>query len=581
VAAVCPDPRTYTLNADFEEGTLVNVNHDIPNQLQLSLTTTTFPFVWVAASARGTIVKIHTKTGAIVGEYLTSPDGMGRDPSRTTVDLLGNCWVANRAEFSFCAGVEKGSVARVGQIIGGTRVNGDGSLNPVGDYLAPPFAYNTCIDRDGDGLIKTSRGLGDIRPWTNAGGVDSCPGGVATAEDECIINYTRVTGTGTRTIAVDANNDVWVGGLNNREHEQLDGITGQPILGTQFNLGCGGYGGFVDRFGVLWSARELLRYDPSIPSGVCYPNDRGDYGLGYDTNTCNIWHSSLFSSGVDGPCCRLYELDAAGNVVNSYLQPFPAQGVAVGGNSHVWMAEIFGDEVWHLAPDGFGGHLSVGIVGGFNGTTGVAVDENGKIWVTEINANRASRIDPSLGGVGGGGYTIGAIDLQVDIGAGAFPYNYSDMTGRVGLSAALSGTWTVVRDGAKDDTEWGTVTWNTEDCAAPHEPPGTSLTVEVRAANTQAGLSSASFVEVENGVKFNGVLGRFIEIRVEFTGATPAGCENPLTPVLCDLSVTPQCAPPEEEGIPTVSTWGLVVLTLLLLTGWKVYFGRRHAAAPM
>ncbi len=35
----------------------------------------------------------------------------------------------------------------------------------------------------------------------------------------------------------------------------------------------------------------------------------------------------------------------------------------------------------------------------------------------------------------------------------------------------------------------------------------------------------------------------------------------------------------EDVGIPTVSTWGLAVLTLLLLTGWKVYFGRRAVGA--
>jgi hypothetical protein len=34
-----------------------------------------------------------------------------------------------------------------------------------------------------------------------------------------------------------------------------------------------------------------------------------------------------------------------------------------------------------------------------------------------------------------------------------------------------------------------------------------------------------------------------------------------------------------HEGIPTVSEWGLVVLTLLLLVGAKVYFGRRQSAA--
>ncbi len=42
-----------------------------------------------------------------------------------------------------------------------------------------------------------------------------------------------------------------------------------------------------------------------------------------------------------------------------------------------------------------------------------------------------------------------------------------------------------------------------------------------------------------------------------------ASCSDPV--------VVRDCA---EPAIPTVSAWGLVVLTLLLLTAWKVRFGR-------
>ena len=65
--------KTYTLDADFDEGTLVNVNHDDPNndQLQLNLQSAPFPFINVAASARGTIVRINTDTGAIIAAAAT------------------------------------------------------------------------------------------------------------------------------------------------------------------------------------------------------------------------------------------------------------------------------------------------------------------------------------------------------------------------------------------------------------------------------------------------------------------------------------------------------------------------------
>jgi len=524
-AAVPGTVRTYTTDADFDLGVLAAVNHDAPNsnQLQLTKTTTFFPFVNIAASARGTAIKIDVNTGAIVGEYFTAPNGRPRDPSRTTVDKLGNVWVANRAETSG----GKGSVARIGVITGGTRVNADGTANPTGDYLKGPFAYNTCSDRNSDGLIKTSRGLGDIRVWTNAGGVDD-NGGVSTADDECTINYTRVTGTATRTVAVDPrNNDVWVGGLGDRDHEKLDGTTGSPVAGTQFNLGCGGYGGFVDPAGTLWSARGgsgLLRYNTDTLSGSCLGFSRGDYGLGLDPITGEIWHTYLRGNTV-------VKMDANANVLGSFAHGNNnAQGVAVDRSGNVWVAHaLFGaTTVGHLRTDGtYVGNVSLP---GGNGPTGVAVDANGKVWVANINSNNAMRIDPSAGPVGGGGFTVGAVDLTVDLGAGAGPYNYSDMTGAVlGEITAPVGTWTVVQDGATAGLKWGKVTWNSE--AQGSVPAGTSLTFQARAADTEAGLTSQSFVSIGNGVAFS-LTGRFIEVKATLT-ANGMG----QSPVLSDVRI--------------------------------------------
>lgn len=59
---------------------------------------------------------------------------------------------------------------------------------------------------------------------------------------------------------------------------------------------------------------------------------------------------------------------------------------------------------------------------------------------------------------------------------------------------------------------------------------------------------------------------------------TLANCQCPT----CTWTKGGRCADLESEGlcltnpIPTVSEWGLVILTLLLLTGAKIYFGRRR-----
>ncbi len=579
MAVLCIGPTTvsagtYTLDADFDQGIMVSVNHDSPNndQLQLNLITEPFPFVNIACSARGTVVRIDVNTGAILGEYNSAPDRMGKNPSRTTVDQFGNVWVANRAEFGESpsgSGVSRGSITRIGLIIGGTRVDSGGNPDANGQYLAPPYDYNTCIDRDFDGLIKTSRGLGDYLPWDNAGGADT-HGGVATAEDEAILNYTRVTGTGTRTIAIDANNDVWVGGYSNQEHEKVDGITGLPVSGTQFNVGCGGYGGLIDGNGVLWSASSglaggaLLRYDTTTNTWQCLTGI-GDYGLGIDPVTGNIWHSSLSYSP------DVFEIAPDGTMLNSYVQGFGAQGVAVDGSSHVWVAEIFGDEVAHFAPDPCtpGQHIFVGNVTGFGGTTGVAVDTNGKIWASEMHTSTASRIDPTAGLIGGGGYAIGAIDMTVDLNdpcnpnlPNAGPYNYSDMTGFVVTSStAPQGTWNIVYDTGADDTEDCRISWNNEPEGAT--PAGTGIDVETRAANIIANLPAELFVSVANGGA-SGVSGRYMEIRT--TLWRDPGVDD--TPVLSDLDVTcnepPDCSeasanpaclwPPNHKMVPVSIT---------------------------
>ena len=554
----------YTSTADFNLGTYLNTNATtVANQVQFNQTITPFPFVYIAVSARGTLVRIDVDNGNILGEYWTLPDGNGRDPSRTTVDQVGNVWVTNRAESGESpagSGQLKGSITRVGLIIGGIRVDANKTPNPIGDYLMAPFQYNTCVDRNKDGLIKTSRGLGDIRPWANNGGVDT-HGGVKTAEDECIINYTRVTGTHTRTVAVDINNDIWVGGDNNK-HEKLSGITGQPLPDTQFNLGCGGYGGLMDKFGVLWSARygnNLLRFVPNfnpnlgpVPgTGACLNPTHGNYGLALDPKTCHVWHTTDFNPIYDlnNPSVNgeVVEMAKDGTVLHRYPHGYPiAQGVVVDGDSNVWVAHSkYADTsvapattVGHLKTNGtFVGNVPLvdSINGAFgSGPTGVAVDTRGKIWVANFYTNNVMRIDPRLGPNGGGGFPIGAVNLTVDLGSGAFPYNYSDMTGQTAIGNPTQGFWEVVHNGLTRGTSWGTITWNTE-------PEGRqpSITVEARAADTQAALVGP-FIPVTSGVPFN-LTGQFIQVHVSLKTSANADCvENP-GPILSDLKIQAVC----------------------------------------
>jgi large repetitive protein len=140
--------RTYTTNDDFEEGTMVGVEA-VDDQLQLTEKVTTLPFIWVPNNS-GTVSKVDTETGNELGRYRVVPPGLPENgsPSRTTVDLQGNVWVGNRTA---------GTVVKIGL-----------------------YEAGQLIDRNGDGIIQTSRDLNEDGDIT---GDEILPWG----EDECVL----------------------------------------------------------------------------------------------------------------------------------------------------------------------------------------------------------------------------------------------------------------------------------------------------------------------------------------------------------------------------------------------------------
>lgn len=519
--------KVYTTCADFDEGVRLNVNCDTPNQLQLDREKQPLPFLYVACSGNGTICRIDINTGQVLAEYRTAPEGLPRSPSRTTVDALGNVWAGNRNE-GLAGG--PGSVVQVGVVVGGTRVNGLGVPDPNGQYMAPPFLYNTCIDRDGDGLLRTSMAAGEILPWPNvtdgAGGLGGGPALVNDAVDECIRVFQKVDCPSVRHLSVDAENNVWVGGYPNftTSFQRIHGNDGSIFPGTTFFPACGGFGGLIDGAGTLWSTSflkgELLRVDglPGAPNPSCIPLFTSPAGSALDSA------GFLWVAGGD----RIARVDPSGTVSLNLQVPGTANflGLAITADDHVWIAAQSQNRVVRLDPFGtVVASVPVGI-----SPTGVAVDGNGKVWVTNLASDNAMRIDPALN----------AVDLTVDLGSGAQPFNLGDMAGSALLSQVVPmGTWDVVFDSNQLDTRWNQVSWNS------FVPADGSLGVQVRASNVAAALPGLPFVPVGNGSPVAGVQGRFVEVQVLFQ-AQPAS----VSPILFDLTVSGSL-PGGEDDCPT------------------------------
>jgi len=358
-AAGSPQGKIYNSSKDFNEGERINIVVNAEGSIALDETTKAFNFIWVANSQKGTVMKINTDTCEVVGEYWTSPQGQPRSPSRTTVDLDGNVWVANRSG---------NSVTKIGLVENGGW-----------------------IDKNGDGIVTTSTGLSDIKPWTNAGNADT-NGGANTAADECILNYVRTTASGTRHLVIDKNNNLWVSGtIGNRAFNLIDSKTGK-ILRTEGPVpGNYGYGGVIDANGVMWSASGgtgLLRWDTALPltgsDGGTWKNINVPcYGIALDKNGY-IWTTSYGRDGTNG---AVRKISPDGTVVGTFRQGNTyAQGVAVGLDNDIWVAHSMSTaSLGRLKNNGtYVGTLRINANNQY-GVIGVAVDNNGFIWGTTNN----------------------------------------------------------------------------------------------------------------------------------------------------------------------------------------------------
>ena len=387
----------------------MNVNYDTtPDQFQLDNTVLPFNFIRLAKSGTSTVVKIDTNTGVVLGEYRSAPDGYSGNPSRTTVDADGSVWVANRSNIG---------------------AGGYGTVVHIGLE-----ENNQCEDRNLNGVIETSTGLGDVKVWQDNNPAGS--GGVAFAHDECIVHYTVVNSQGTRHVSVDANNDVWVSGtIGKRKFDLVKGgkydvPASRRIVRSETAVRYGGYGGLIDPSGVVCSARLLLRWDTANAltgpngdpdpgglsigppaAGTNWTGQSGDsYGLCIDSMG-NVWNTQLLGN-------RIHKFAPDGSHLGAFQHGnYYGQGCVVDGTTdHVWIAHsIAGPQntVGHIDNDGT---LIVNVVVG-SGPTGVAVDGNGKIWSSNYNSHSTSRIDPDLG-------SAGTVDLTVDLGVGALPCKF-------------------------------------------------------------------------------------------------------------------------------------------------------------
>jgi uncharacterized repeat protein (TIGR01451 family) len=495
--------QTYTNDTDFDEGTLVGLEHNsTSDQLQLSESSqSAFSYIWVPNSNEGTVSKVDTLTGLELARYRTSTLSYS-SPSRTTVDLDGNCWVGNR---------QTGTVVKIGLFENGGYIDRD--LDGVID---------TCHDLDGNGVITAD----ELLPW----GEDECviyevvliPGLECTyAPGDYNGPYANDSGNpGPRGIAVDSQNNVWIGCYGTGKYYYVSGSNGHILKVVDVSMtGHTPYGAVIDQNGILWSSgaygNSVLRLDPSDNSSITINLGHFSYGIGLDRN------NHLFVTGWNYACLsRINTL--TGEIEWTKPSPVYSRGVAVNDDGDVWIANSTAGTVTRYSNDG--DYKATIIVG--NTPTGVSIDNNGKVWVVDNDDEYIHRISPTRNETDSAGNIVNGVELSKRI-IGTAHYGYSDMTGVISSTiTTMKGSWTFIHDSGLENTPWGIISWD------GHEPVNTSITVRVRSSSDQQNWSS--WEEAINGVTLSSIpAGRYLQVET-----TLQRLQGNQTPILYDLTVT-------------------------------------------
>ncbi|MCA9716944.1 MAG: hypothetical protein KC468_19885, partial [Myxococcales bacterium] len=367
----------------FDVGEMGDIGVD---ECQAKCGNTDWSYVWIANSAENTISKIDTRDVIEVGRYYTRPDTQG-NPSRTSVSIDAKAVaVANRS----------GGITKI--------------------WARDEY----CDDKNNNGVIDTSTGANDVRPFD---------------QEECIAWHTPFPATTQRPIA-------WTSGVYNEETCEYDDqkIWTAAGLGSGGTWPCDGTDGiYVYLLDGETGAVEEEIHMPEVDCGGTF----GPYGAAVDFKN-DVW-IYIWSAGkivhvefdtlnyevINGGSYGI-TVDTLGRVwVGDYPRRYdPQQGIWEQPNNNLpgaggaGIAEDLQGRMWTATQGGVGwvdrDSLVVGdtvpLPEGNGIYRGIGVDVDGYIWAVYLGGTTAHRIDPDT------------YEISTYTGLNS-PYTYSDMAG--------------------------------------------------------------------------------------------------------------------------------------------------------
>jgi hypothetical protein len=500
----CTAERTYTVNADFDEGTLIGLEHTtVADQLQLEEgQASTYPVMWIANAGEDTLSKWDTSTNKELARYATwfgAPNShgawSGAAPSRTAVDIEGNCYVANRHFDDYPADVIK--ILSDGYI--------DRNSNGVMD---------TSTDTNSNGVIEPSEML-PLVDLNQNGKIDDNE-----IQDERIAWVASVGSNGAlgRSLAIDLNGDIWLGLYNTAQYYKLSGVDGSVLAGPINVAPNTPYGALVDKNGILWGASlgcYLLKLDTNtgtVLNNYYQCNIGSNYGITLSYDAQGNTHAYL-----GGTSYTYIEFNSATEQFSTPAQEqFYTLGLATDKDGNIVAGKVYGGGAAKFAKDG---SVIWSVPGQYEegSARGTVVDSNNDVWVIDVDSSKMYKYS------GIDGAPLGIFDT------GLYPYTYSDASG-LGLRASIrAGTWDVIFDSQQANTVFQKISWD------ENKPEGTEVTVKVRSSTDQ--VSWSQWETVTNGGDLSSTpSGQYLEIQTSMKVVS-----GEISPILYDLTVNGAC----------------------------------------
>ncbi len=448
--------------------------------------------IWIANTATGTVSKVDTATVTELARYAVPGDDLVDDegPTALSVDRAGNVYVA------------------VGDLVSMFSAAGPG-----------------CADRNGDGIVTTSRGPDDVL----LPGLDEClmwtadVGDDATAlliQDSDVGFELTTSAEGSSAIErVPAQRTLWVGTASSDALQLLDPLTGRLLDTAHAPVPVHALA--TDGRGNLWISGAAAATDDDDDAGIAAA------ALGrVDTRRClegacavapvctTRCSTSVCETACDDAVLERIELGPAtlpggltvdchqrvwladpsdsGGVLRydalasearltSATMAFPAQGIAVDAAGSVWSSAA-ATGVFRVDADSLEVAKVVGTGGMDFSWRGVAIDDAGLVWAVHPQETLAMVIDP--------GASLGQASIRNRISTLGGAALATDMTGMQGqLAAREPGTYRQRFTGCEDGlTAWGELDWDAE------LPEGASVIMLGRSAGTPEALEAAQWL---------------------------------------------------------------------------------------